>query len=114
MSSKVLGPTLRPGDVVVMDNLRAHKVSGIVEAIAGRGARVEYLPSYSPDLSPIEACWSRLKTSFRGAKARTYEVLNVALTEAWEAVTVSDAQGWFTIAAIPYSRAKTPLMQLLG
>ena len=98
---QVLGPTLGPGDVVVMDNLRAHKVSGVAEAIVSRGARVEYLPPYSPDLSPIEACWSKLKTALRGAKARTYEALNVALAEAWESVTASDAQGWFAHCGYP-------------
>ena len=98
---QVLGPTLGPGDVVVMDNLRAHKVSGVAEAIVSRGARVEYLPPYSPDLSPIEACWSKLKTALRGAKARTYEALNVALAEAWESVTASDAQAWFAHCGYP-------------
>lgn len=100
-AEQVLGPTLRPGDVVVMDNLRAHKVSGVAEALVGRGAQVVYLPPYSPDLSPIEACWSKLKTALRGAKARTYEALDAALAEAWEAVTASDAQGWFTHCGYP-------------
>ena len=98
---QVLGPTLGPGDVVVMDNLRAHKVTGVAEAIAGRGARVEYLPPYSPDLSPIERCWSKLKEALRGAKARTYEALDAALAEAWESVTASDAEGWFTHCGYP-------------
>ena len=98
---QVLGPTLRPGEVVVLDNLGAHKVSGVAEAIVERGARVVYLPPYSPDLSPIEACWSKLKTVLRGAKARTYEALNAALAEAWDAVTASDAEGWFTHCGYP-------------
>lgn len=98
---QVLGPTLRPGDVVMMDNLRAHKVSGVAEAIASRGAEVVYLPPYSPDLSPIEACWSKLKTALRSAKARTYDALNVALAEAWDQVTASDAQGWFAHCGYP-------------
>ena len=98
---QVLGPTLGLGDVVVMDNLRAHKVAGVAEAIAGRGARVEYLPPYSPDLSPIERCWSKLKEALRGAKARTYEALDAALAEAWESVTASDAEGWFTHCGYP-------------
>jgi transposase len=59
----VLGPTLKRGDIVVMDNLRAHKVSGIREALEARGAKLLYLPPYSPDLSPIERCWSKLKTA---------------------------------------------------
>ena len=98
---QVPGPTLRPGDVVVMDNLRAHKVAGIAEALAERGAQVAYLPPYSPDLSPIEPCWSKLKTALRGAKARTSEALNAALAEAWESGTASDARGWFTHCGYP-------------
>jgi transposase len=90
---QVLGPTLRPEEVVVMDNLAAHKVAGIQEAIAQRGARVIYLPPYAPDLSPIEPCWSKLKTALRAAKARTYAALEVALVAALETVTVADARG---------------------
>ena len=97
----VLGPTLKPGDVVVMDNLRAHTVASVSEAIAACGAEVVYLPPYSPDLSPIESCWSKLKAASRGAKARTYEALEAALVEAWESVTASDAQGWFTHCGYP-------------
>lgn len=84
-----------------MDNLRAHKVAGIAEAIAGRGAQVAYLPPYSPDMSPIETCWSKLKTALRGAKARTDEALNTALAEARKQVTVSDARSWFTHCGYP-------------
>ena len=97
----MLGPTLKPGDVVVMDNLRAHKVAGVGEAIAACGAAVVYLPPYSPDLPPIESCWSKLKEALRGAKARTKEALNDALAQAWETVTASDAQGWFTHCGYP-------------
>ncbi len=61
----VLIPTLRPGDVVVMDNLSAHKVAGIEQAIEGVGATLIYLPPYSPEFSPIENCWSKLKTKLR-------------------------------------------------
>lgn len=92
---QVLAPTLQSGDVVVMDNLSAHKVAGIREAIEQRGAQVHYLPPYSPDLSPIEPCWSKLKTVLRAAKARTYEALDTALVRALETVTGSDARGWF-------------------
>jgi transposase len=60
---QVLRPTLRSGDIVLMENLRAHQAAGIREAIAQTGARLQYLPPYSPDLSPIERCWSKLKTS---------------------------------------------------
>jgi transposase len=76
---QVLGLTLVVGDVVIMDNLRAHKVAGIQEAIEGRGAQVQYLPPYSPDLSPIEPCWSKIKTALRTAKARTSDALESAL-----------------------------------
>jgi transposase len=92
----VLAPSLKPGDSVVMDNLGAHKVAGIREAIEGRGAVVEYLPPYSPDLNPIEKCWSKIKTALRKAKARTREALEAALKEALHTITQSDARAWFT------------------
>jgi len=91
----VLGPTLVPGDMVVMDNLRAHKSVGIQQSIARRGARLLYLPPYSPDLAPIEPCWSKMKTALRKAKARTREALDVAITGALVTITSSDAAGWF-------------------
>lgn len=93
--SAVLVPTLHPGDIVVMDNLGAHKVKGIQTAIEASGARLVYLPPYSPDWSPIESCWSKLKAYLRGVKARTREALDEALTYAIELVTASDACGWF-------------------
>lgn len=71
---QVLGPTLVPGDSVVMDNLAVHKVPGIAEAIRTRGAWVEYLPPYSPEWNPIEHGWSKLKTALRQRKARTRRV----------------------------------------
>jgi transposase len=92
---KVLGPTLGPGDIVVMDNLRAHKVPGIREAIEACGARVVYLPPYSPDLSPIEPCWSKLKTRLRTAAARTRDTLEAALKPAIALVSAADARAWF-------------------
>jgi transposase len=95
---QVLRPTLRPGDIVIMDNLRAHKAAGIREAIEQAGARLQYLPPYSPDLSPIERCWSKLKTSLRKAKARTREALDRAIAEALTLITEADARGWFTHA----------------
>jgi len=92
---EALAPTLAVGDVVVMDNLPAPKVKGIAEATQGRGAQLVYLPPYSPDLSPIELCWSKVKTYLRKAKARSTEGLEAALVQALETVTSSDAQGWF-------------------
>lgn len=92
--SQVLVPTLRRGDVVVRDNLSAHKVSGIETAIAA-GATLIYLPPYSPDWSPIEPCWSAIKTRLRGMKARTREALDRALTKIVNTVSNRDARGWF-------------------
>ncbi len=92
---QVLAPTLKPGEVVVMDNLSAHKVQGIREAIGRTGASLLYLPPYSPDFSPIEQCWSKVKTLLRKAKARTLEALNDAIDDAIGQVNSSDANGWF-------------------
>jgi transposase len=92
---QVLRPTLRAGDIVLMDNLRAHKAAGIREAIERTGAQLLYLPPYSPELSPIEPCWSKLKTALRTAKARTREALEQAIAQALATITVSDAHSWF-------------------
>lgn len=92
---QVLCPTLETDDVVVMDNLPAHKVAGIRELIERCGAKLIYLPPYSPDLNPIEKCWSKIKTYLRRAKARTREELEKALREALLLITEEDAQGWF-------------------
>jgi transposase len=92
---QVLGPELKKGDVVVMDNLSVHKVSGIEALLLKRGAKLQYLPPYSPDLNPIEKCWSKLKTFLRKVKARSQEALNQALTEGFKTITRQDAQGWF-------------------
>lgn len=92
---EVLGPTLKAGDVVVMDNLRVHKVAGIKQLIEERGAKLIYLPPYSPDLNPIEKCWSKIKTYLRKAKARTREELEQALREVLLTITEEDARGWF-------------------
>lgn len=92
---QVLVPQLRPGQVVLMDNLKAHKVPGIREAIEAAHATLRYLPSYSPDLSPIELCWSNVKTALRARAARTREALELAWTDALASVTDSDARHWF-------------------
>ena len=92
---EVLCPTLKRGEIVIMDNLSAHKVKGVEEAIKGRGARVIYLPPYSPDLSPIERCWSKLKSYLRGVGARTREELDEAISEAIKTIRERDAWGWF-------------------
>lgn len=99
--STVLAPTLRPGDVVVMDNLGAHKVAGIEEAITERGAELIYLPPYSPDYSPIESCWSKLKTKLRSLKARTRAELDEAISEAMNTISNRDSRGWFSHCGYP-------------
>jgi transposase len=94
-TERVLCPTLERGDIVVMDNLGAHKVSGIREAIEGRGAKLIYLPPYSPDLSPIERCWSKIKAALRAVGARTRRRLEKAIKQALSTITESDALAWF-------------------
>jgi transposase len=92
---QVLAPTLTASDIVIMDNLPAHKVAGIKELIEERGALLIYLPPYSPDLNPIEKCWSKIKTYLKKAKARTRAELEKALAEALLLVSAKDAEGWF-------------------
>jgi len=93
--SQVLAPTLQVGDVVVLDNLSSHKVKGVLDPIYAKGARVLFLPQYSPDLNPIELMWSKLKAVLRKFKARTYEEMQTALQQALDAITQADIKGWF-------------------
>ena len=90
---EVLAPKLSPGDVVVMDNLSSHKVAGVRESIEGAGARLLYLPPYSPDLNPIEPVWSKVKRTLRTLGARTVEALHDAIAQALKAVTAQDCRG---------------------
>jgi transposase len=99
---RVLVPSLRPGDVVVMDNLAPHKTVGVAGAIASVGAAVWYLPPYSPDFNPIEKMWSKIKASLRKAKARTQEALFSAVGAALQTVTPSDAASWFKASGYRY------------
>ena len=92
---EVLAPQLTPGDVVVMDNLPAHKVPGVAEAIEAAGAGVRYLPPYSPDLNPIENLWSKVKARLRAAAARTSDALGKAIDAALAAITTTDCRGFF-------------------
>lgn len=92
---QVLGPTLRPGDVVVLDNLPAHKVDGLAALVEQRGARLLYLPPYSPDFNPIELAFSKLKTKLRQLQARTREALEEAIQAATEWISDQDARNWF-------------------
>lgn len=94
-TEQFLVPTLAEGDIVVMDNLSSHKGKDVRALIEGAGARLLYLPPYSPDLNPIEKMWSKIKTLLRGAKARTRETLEQAVATALAAVTTTDVAGWF-------------------
>ena len=84
-----------PGDVLFIDNLSAHKVAGIEDLVKARGARLVFLPPYSPDLNPIELAWSKVKTILRRLKARTDDVLLEALKTALLAITPQDIVNWF-------------------
>jgi transposase len=92
---QIIAPALQPGDVFVMDNLAAHKVGGVRQAIEAAGARLLYLPPYSPDLNPIEKCWSKIKKLLRDAAARTRQALGQAITDAFAAVSSQDLLNWF-------------------
>ena len=92
---QVLGPTLVPGDVVVLDNLRVHKAPGLAELVEKRGARLLFLPPYSPDFTPVELAFSTLKTFLRTAQARTREALTAAVRAALNWIDKNDAQNWF-------------------
>jgi transposase len=81
--------------VAVMDNLSSHKAPGIKEKIETAGAKLLYLPPYSPDLNPIEKAWSKLKQILRSAKARSEQLLDQATGEALKLITPEDAKGWF-------------------
>ena len=94
---EVLCPKLRSGDVVVMDNLSSHKVNGVRERIEAVGARLLYLPPYSPDLNPIEKAWAKLKQLLRAAKARTKEALDQAIAQLLPLLTAEDAKAWFRL-----------------
>jgi transposase len=90
-----LAPTLSEGQVVVMDNLGAHRPKGIRELIEARGAELVFVPSYSPDLNPIEQAFSKIKNILRKLGGRTHEALLEAMEEALWKITPSDAAGWF-------------------
>jgi transposase len=98
---QVLCPTLAAGDVVVMDNLGAHKVNGVEGLIHACGAEVLYLPPYSPDLNPIEKAWSKIKQLLRSRRPRTTEALEQDIAYAINQVTAEDAQAWFRLATQP-------------
>ena len=94
--TQVLVPKLWLGACVVMDNFSSHKVKGIREAIEAVGAKLVYFSPHSPDFSPIETCWSKVKASLRSQAVTTYQDLDEAITNALDTVTKKDIIGWFT------------------
>ncbi len=92
---EVLAPTLRPGQIVILDNLSVHKSAAIQQVIEARDCQLVFLPAYSPDLTPIEQAFSKLKAILRRLAARTREALLDALATALAAITPEDAHGWF-------------------
>lgn len=92
---EVLCPTLQPGEVVIMDNLSAHKSDPTLRLIEQKGAQVLFLPAYSPDLNPIEPMWSKVKAHLRQAEARTQPELIQAIGTALASLTAQDAMNWF-------------------
>jgi len=92
---RVLAPVLRPGQIVVLDNLSAHKGGRVKEVVEAAGCRLAYLPPYSPDLNPIEQAFSKVKGLLRRAEARTREALIEAMGRALDAVTIRDVLGFF-------------------
>ena len=103
-----LAPTLQQGDLVILDNLATHKIRGIVEAIEAVGARLLYLPPYSPDFNPIETMWSKIKQILRSEAPRTESELLLAAKAAFQAISVADCEGFFF--SVKYA---TLIMELL-
>jgi transposase len=100
----VLVPTLREGDIVVLDNLSSHKAAEVEEMIQAVGAELWFLPPYSPDLNPIEKMWSKVKEILRAVKARCTEELYQAVRVALERTTCEDAVGWFESCGYRYGK----------
>jgi transposase len=92
---QVLCPRLQPGQIVILDNLGAHKVAGVRELVQAAGAELLYLPPYSPDFNPIEHCWGKVKQKLRSLKARTLDSLQQAVSEALSSITPGNASAWF-------------------
>lgn len=94
---KMLQYTVPPGNVVVMDNLSAHKVDRVRQLIEAAGAELRYLPPYSPDPNPVEKAWAKLKQLLRAAKTRSKEALDQAITELLPKITQQNAEAWFRL-----------------
>lgn len=93
-----LAPNLRPGDIVVMDNLSAHKRPEVVDAIRAVGASALFLPAYSPEFNPIERVWAKLKEFVRRCDTRTRAAFDRAVAQAMDAISLDDIRGWTTYA----------------
>jgi transposase len=90
-----LCPVLNPGDLVIADNLSSHKVAGVAEAVSAVGARIEYLPPYSPDFNPIENLFAKLKGHLRGVAKRTVDDLWSEIGRALDTVTADECRNYF-------------------
>ena len=90
-----LAPALRPGEVVILDHLATHKIRGVRKALEAAGARLLYLPPYSPDFNPIEPMWSKIKQILRGHAPRTEEQLLRAAKKTSQSISVADCKGFF-------------------
>lgn len=99
--TECLGPQLRPGDVVIMDNLSCHKSARVAQALKTVGAEVRYLPPYSPDFNPIEKMWSKVKTALRTAARRSQRTLWNAIGQAMRSVTAENCRGYFAACGLP-------------
>ena len=98
---QILAPSLQAGQMVIMDNLSIHKGQKVRQAIEARGCQLRFLPAYSPDFSPIEEAFSKIKAALRRAGARTHEALQEAIGQALLTVTSADASGWFRHCGYP-------------
>jgi len=110
----LLAPTLRPGQIVVMDNLKQHRSDRTRALIEARGAELWFLPAYSPDLNPIEEAFSKVKTLLRTAAARAHEALAAAIWAALKAITPADARGYFTHCGYRSSARQHPRARPAG
>ena len=105
----ILAPTLSEGDIVILDNLPAHKVSGAREAIEARGAKMLFLPPYSPDFNPIEQAFAKIKSILRKAAARTVNALETAIVTALDAFTSNECANYFTNSGYEPDRSENAL-----
>jgi transposase len=105
---QILAPSLRSGQIVIMDNLSIHQGERVRQAIEGKGCQLLFLPAYSPDFSPIEEAFSKLKAYLRRVGARTHEDLFEAIAAALLTVTAADARGWFTHCGYPTPTQSEP------